>query len=58
MARNKVIGFAVDQLTDLNDEGIAIVQELAKCICDNSILEKNSDNSFTEQLSSQNARNV
>ena len=33
------------QTTDLNDEGLAMVQNLAKCICDNSVSEKNSENS-------------
>lgn len=28
------------QTTDLNDEGLAMVQNLAKCICDNSVSEK------------------
>ncbi len=40
MARNKVIDFAVDQLTDLNDEGLAMVQNLAKYICDIVYLKK------------------
>lgn len=33
------------QTTDLNDEGLAMVQNLAKYICDNSVPEKNSENS-------------
>jgi len=31
------------QTTNLNDEGLAMVQNLAKYICDNSVSEKNSE---------------
>ena len=39
------VAFYMGQTTDLNDEGLAMVQNLAKCICDNSVSEKNSENS-------------
>ena len=37
--------FYMGQATNLNDEGLAMVQNLAKYICDNSVSEKNSENS-------------
>lgn len=39
------VAFYMGQTTDLNDEGLAMVQNLAKYICDNSVPEKNSENS-------------
>ena len=39
------VAFYMGQTTDLNDEGLAMVQNLAKYICDNSVSEKNSENS-------------
>ena len=39
------IAFYMGQTTELNDEGLAMVQNLAKYICDNSVPEKNSENS-------------
>ena len=39
------VAFYMGQTTDLNDEGLAMVQNLAKYICDNSVQEKNSENS-------------
>ena len=39
------VAFYMGQPTALNDEGIAMVQNLAKYICDNSVSEKNSENS-------------
>ena len=38
------VAFYMGQTTDLNDEGLAMVQNLAKYICDNSVSEKNSEN--------------
>ena len=35
------VAFYMGQTTDLNDEGLAMVQNLAKYICDNSVQEKN-----------------
>lgn len=37
------VAFYMGQTTDLNDEGLAMVQNLAKYICDNSVSEKNSE---------------
>ena len=34
------VAFYMGQTTDLNDEGLAMVQNLAKYICDNSVSEK------------------
>ena len=39
------VAFYMGQTTDLNDEGLAMVQNLAKYIRDNSVQEKNSENS-------------
>ena len=39
------VAYYMGQTTDLNDEGLAMVQNLAKYICDNSVPEKNSENS-------------
>lgn len=39
------VAFYMGQATDLNDEGLAMVQELAKYIFDNSVSEESSDNS-------------
>lgn len=39
------VAFYMGQTTDLNDEGLVMVQTLAKYICDNSVSEKNSENS-------------
>ena len=39
------VAFYMGQTTGLNDEGLAMVQNLAKYICDNSVQEKNSENS-------------
>ena len=39
------VAFYMGQTTDLNDEGLAMVQNFAKYICDNSVSEKNSENS-------------
>ena len=39
------VAFYMGQTTDLNDEVLAMVQNLAKYICDNSVQEKNSENS-------------
>lgn len=39
------VAYYMGQTTDLNDEGLAMVQNLAKYICDNSVSEKNSENS-------------
>lgn len=39
------VAFYMGQTTDLNDEELAMVQNLAKYICDNSVSEKNSENS-------------
>ena len=39
------VAFYMGQTTDLNDEGLAMVHNLAKYICDNSVQEKNSENS-------------
>ena len=39
------VAYYMGQTTDLNDEGLAMVQNLAKNICDNSVPEKNSENS-------------
>lgn len=39
------VAFYMGQTTDLNDEGLAMMQNLAKYICDNSVSEKNSENS-------------
>ena len=39
------VAFYMGQATNLNDEGLAMVQNLAKYICDNSVSEKNSENS-------------
>lgn len=39
------VAFYMGQTTELNDEGLAMVQKLAKYICDNSVPEKNSENS-------------
>ena len=38
------VAFYMGQTTDLNDEGLAMMQNLAKYICDNSVSEKNSEN--------------
>ena len=40
-----VVAYYMGQTTDLNNEGLAMVQNLAKYICDNSVSEKNSENS-------------
>ena len=40
-----VVAYYMGQTTDLNDEGLAMVQNFAKYICDNSVSEKNSENS-------------
>ena len=37
------VAYYMGQTTDLNDEGLAMVQNLAKYICDNSVPEKNSE---------------
>ena len=37
------VAFYMGQTTDLNDEGLAMVQNLTKYICDNSVSEKNSE---------------
>lgn len=37
------VAFYMGQTTNLNDEGLAMVQNLAKYICDNSVSEKNSE---------------
>lgn len=42
---NAAVAFYMGQATNLNDEGLAMVQNLAKYICDNSVSEKNSENS-------------
>ena len=39
------VAFYMGQTTDLTDEVLAMVQNLAKYICDNSVSEKNSENS-------------
>lgn len=39
------VAFYMGQTTDLNDEGLAMVQNLTKYICDNSVSEKDSENS-------------
>ena len=39
------VAFYMGQTTNLTDEGLAMVQNLAKYICDNSVSEKNSENS-------------
>ena len=39
------VAYYMGQTTDLHDEGLAMVQNLAKYICDNSVPEKNSENS-------------
>ena len=39
------VAYYMGQITDLNDEGLAMVQNFAKYICDNSVPEKNSENS-------------
>ncbi len=39
------VAFYMGQTTDLNDEGLAMVRNLAKYICENSVPEKNSENS-------------
>lgn len=39
------VAYYMGQTTDLNDEGLAMVQNMAKYICDNSVPEKNSENS-------------
>ena len=39
------VAFYMGQTTDLNDEGLAMMQNLAKYICDNSVSEKDSENS-------------
>ena len=39
------VAFYMGQTTDLNDEGLSMMQNLAKYICDNSVSEKNSENS-------------
>ena len=39
------VAYYMGQTTDLNDEGLAMVQNSAKYICDNSEPEKNSENS-------------
>ena len=38
------VAYYMGQITDLNDKGLAMVQNLAKYICDNSVSEKNSEN--------------
>ena len=38
------VAFYMGQTTNLTDEGLAMVQNLAKYICDNSVSEKNSEN--------------
>ena len=38
------VAYYMGQTTDLNDEGLAKVQNLAKYICDNSVSKKNSEN--------------
>lgn len=38
------VAFYMGQTTDLNDEGLAMMQNLAKYICDNSVSKKNSEN--------------
>ena len=38
------VAYYMGQTTDLNDEGLAMVQNLAKYICDNSVSKKNSEN--------------
>ena len=37
------VAYYMGQTTDLNDEGLAMVQNFAKYICDNSVSEKNSE---------------
>ena len=37
------VAFYMGQTTDLNDKGLTMVQELAKYIFDNSVLEERSD---------------
>ena len=37
------VAYYMGQKTDLNDEGLAMVQNFAKYICDNSVSEKNSE---------------
>lgn len=39
------VAFYMGQTTDLNDEGLAMMQNLTKYICDNSVSEKDSENS-------------
>ena len=39
------VAFYMGQTTDLNNEGLAMVQNLTKYICDNSVSEKDSENS-------------
>lgn len=39
------VAFYMGQTTELNDEGLAMVQNLTKYICDNSVPGKNSENS-------------
>ena len=39
------VAFYMGQTTELNDEGLAMVQNLTKYICDNSVSEKDSENS-------------
>ena len=39
------VAFYMGQTTDLNDEGLAMVQNLTKYICDNGVSEKDSENS-------------
>ena len=39
------VAYYMGQTTDLNDEGLAMVQNLTKYICDNSVSEKDSENS-------------
>ena len=39
------VAYYMGQTTDLNDEGLAMVQNLTKYICENSVPEKNSENS-------------
>ena len=38
------VAYYMGQTADLNDEGLAMVQNLAKYICDNSVSKKNSEN--------------
>ena len=37
------VAYYMGQTTDLNDEGLAMVQNFAKYICDNRVSEKNSE---------------